>query len=107
MVAAAAYLTLALTLTLTLTLALALARTLALALALALALTLALTLALALALTLTRYDGRRYFDDCFEYRFERDLASDAVLSLAGDLEPMVNNEQFRWRDVLGLTSRAP
>jgi len=43
------------------------------------------------------YDGRRYFDDCFEYRFEADFPSDtslSMLSLAGDLEPMVNNEQF-------------
>lgn len=39
------------------------------------------------------YDGRRYFDDCFEYNFEPPLAS-ALFSLAGDLEQMVNNDQF-------------
>jgi len=39
------------------------------------------------------YDGRRYFDDCFELSFE--LPSSAnVLSLAGDLEPMVDSEHF-------------
>jgi len=39
------------------------------------------------------YDGRRYFDDCFEFCFEP-LSSTSNLQLAGDLEPMVNNQQF-------------
>ena len=39
------------------------------------------------------YDGRSYFDDCYEFAFEPPLAT-AVFSLAGDLEQMVNNEQF-------------
>jgi len=39
------------------------------------------------------YDGRRYFDDCFEFAIEVPFAT-AVFSLAGDLEQMVNNEQF-------------
>ena len=39
------------------------------------------------------YDGRRYFDDCFEYCFQPP-ESQSVLSLAGDLESMVNSPQF-------------
>lgn len=39
------------------------------------------------------YNGRRYFDDCFRFCFESTAAT-AMLSLAGDLEQMVNNEQF-------------
>jgi len=39
------------------------------------------------------YDGRRYFDDCFELAFEPPNAAN-VLSLAGDLAPMVDSEHF-------------
>jgi len=39
------------------------------------------------------YDGRRYFDDCFEFRLEAP-SSASVLGLSGDLENMLNNEQF-------------
>jgi len=41
------------------------------------------------------YDGRHYFDDCFEFCFERQAAAaSSVFSLAGDLEGMLDNEQF-------------
>jgi len=39
------------------------------------------------------YDGRHYFDDCYEFCFQA-LSSASVLTLAGDLEGMVNNQQF-------------
>eukprot|EP00327_Prymnesium_parvum_P004887 CAMPEP_0182850974 /NCGR_PEP_ID=MMETSP0006_2-20121128/30381_1 /TAXON_ID=97485 /ORGANISM="Prymnesium parvum, Strain Texoma1" /LENGTH=559 /DNA_ID=CAMNT_0024981617 /DNA_START=42 /DNA_END=1722 /DNA_ORIENTATION=+ len=39
------------------------------------------------------YDGRRYFEDCFELSFQT-LTSTHILSLAGDLEPMVDSEHF-------------
>lgn len=39
------------------------------------------------------YDGRRYFDDCFELAVQKP-EEEAVLSLSGDLQPMVNNPQF-------------
>jgi len=39
------------------------------------------------------YDGRRYFDDCFELALQKPAAA-AVLSLSGDLESMVDNAQF-------------
>ena len=39
------------------------------------------------------YDGRRYFDDCFELALQKPAAA-AVLSLSGDLESMVDNQQF-------------
>jgi len=39
------------------------------------------------------YDGRRYFDDCFELALQKPAAA-AVLSLSGDLESMVDNPQF-------------
>ena len=39
------------------------------------------------------YDGRRYFDDCFEFALQKPVAA-AVLSLSGDLEHMVENAQF-------------
>ena len=38
------------------------------------------------------YDGRRYFEDCFELAVESSSPA-AVLSLAGDLEGMLDNEQ--------------
>lgn len=39
------------------------------------------------------YDGRRYFDDCFELALEEPTSA-SVMNLAGDLESMVNNQQF-------------
>ena len=39
------------------------------------------------------YDGRRYFDDCFELTLQNPQ-EEAVLSLSGDLAPMVDNPQF-------------
>ena len=39
------------------------------------------------------YDGRRYFDDCFELALQKPAAA-AVLTLSGDLESMVDNPQF-------------
>jgi len=39
------------------------------------------------------YDGRRYFDDCFELTLQKP-EQEAVLSLSGDLQPMVDNPQF-------------
>jgi hypothetical protein len=45
------------------------------------------------------YDGRRYFDDCFELSLDESVGSSGSggsggFTLAGDLESMVNNEQF-------------
>lgn len=40
-----------------------------------------------------RYDGRRYFDDCFEFPLQKPV-EEAVLTLSGDLQPMVDNPQF-------------
>jgi len=53
------------------------------------------------------YDGRRYFDDCFELSFETPPTQN-VLSLAGDLEPMVDSEHFSdvTFEVEGRTIRA-
>ena len=39
------------------------------------------------------YDGRRYFEDCFELTLHKP-AHQAVLTLSGDLQPMVDNPQF-------------
>jgi len=39
------------------------------------------------------YDGRRYFDDCFEFPLQKPV-EEAVLTLSGDLQPMVDNPQF-------------
>jgi len=39
------------------------------------------------------YDGRRYFEDCFEFPLKKPT-EEPVLSLSGDLQPMVDNPQF-------------